>query len=387
MLNKKTCMFFSLFSIHRFAFRVHPSVFCLLLGCVLSACSPLYVLRAGYEEARILWYRRPIEEVLRRPDLEPATREKLELVLRVRGFAEQDLDFRVDGSYGSLTELANPPIVYVVTAAPRTKLEPYTWWFPIVGRVMYKGYFDADAAKKEARGLEAKGYDIYIRTAVAFSTLGWFADPLLPHLLGYDKETLANIIIHELFHSTFYLSGQTVLNESLANFAGHRGAIAFFAKDQGEETDATRHAMATWESELAISNFIAEGVTRLNALYSSPMSDEEKLRQREGFFAQLQEEFHHLPGPVRQNTDFGSVRLNNAVLLQYLVYLKDLAVFEQVYQQSGQDLRLTLARLTEAAKKKDDPFAGIEELISMSGNALRPLLTSFRNSENTRSIP
>jgi predicted aminopeptidase len=387
MMNKKTRMFFSLFSIHRFAFRVQHFVFCLLLGCVLSACSPLYVLRAGYEEARILWYRRPIEEVLRRPDLEPATREKLDLVLRVRRFAEQDLDFRVDGSYGSLTELANPPIVYVVTAAPRTKLEPYTWWFPIVGRVMYKGYFDADAAKQEARRLEAKGYDIYIRTAVAFSTLGWFADPLLPHLLRYDKETLANIIIHELFHSTFYLSSQTVLNESLANFAGHRGAIAFFAKDQGEEADATRHAMATWESELAISNFIAEGVKRLNALYSSPMSDEEKLRQREGLFAQLQEEFHHLPGPVRQNTDFGSVKLNNAVLLQYLVYLKDLSVFEQVYQQSGQDLRLTLARLTEAAKKKDDPFAGIEELVSMSGSSVRPLLTALHNSENTKDIP
>ena len=387
MLNKKTCMSFSLFSIHRSAFRVHPFVFCLLLGCVLSACSPLYVLRAGYEEARILWYRRPIEEVLRRPDLEPATREKLELVLRVRRFAEQDLDFRVDGSYGSLTELANPPIVYVVTAAPRTKLEPYTWWFPIVGRVMYKGYFDANAAKQEAQRLEAKGYDIYIRTAVAFSTLGWFADPLLPHLLRYDKETLANIIIHELFHSTFYLSGQTILNESLANFAGHRGAIAFFAKDQGEETDATRHAVATWESELAISHFIAEGVTRLNALYSSPMSDEEKLRQREGLFAQLQEEFHHLPGPVRQNTDFGSVKLNNAVLLQYLVYLKDLAVFEQVYQQSGQDLRLTLARLTEAAKKEKDPFAGIEKLVAMPSNSSRPLLTSLHNSENTRDIP
>jgi predicted aminopeptidase len=296
-------------------------------------------------------------------------------VLRVRRFAEQDLDFRVNGSYSSLTELANPPIVYVVTAAPRTKLEPYTWWFPIVGRVMYKGYFDVDAAKQEARRLEAKGYDIYIRTAIAFSTLGWFADPLLPHLLKYDKETLTNIIIHELFHSTFYLSGQTVLNESLANFAGHRGTIAFLAKEQGEEVDATRHAMATWESELAISHFIADGVERLNTLYSSPISDEEKLRRREEFFAQLQEEFHHLPGPVRQNTDFGSVKLNNAVLLQYLVYLKDLAVFEQVYQQSGRDLRITLARITEAAKKEDDPFAGVRELVSASSDAFRPQLT------------
>jgi predicted aminopeptidase len=372
-------MFCLLCFVHRSSFRAHPFFSCLLLGCLLSGCSFSYILRAGYEEAKILWHRRPIEEVLRRPGLDAATREKLELVLRVRRFAEQDLDFRVDGSYGSVTELASPPIVYVVTAAPRTKLEPYTWWFPVVGRVMYKGYFSLDAAKQEARRLEAKGYDIYVRTALAFSTLGWFADPLLPNLLVYDKETLSNIIIHELFHSTFYLSGQTALNESLANFAGHRGAIAFFAKEQGKEADATRHAVATWESELAISNFLAEGAQRLNALYSSPVSEGEKLHRREELFAQLQEDFHHLPGPVRQNTDFGVVKLNNAVLIQYLVYVKELALFERVYQQNGQDLRVTLARLTEAAKKEKDPFAGVRELVSVASNSFGPLLSSSRD--------
>ena len=210
-----------------------------------------------------MWHRRPIAEVLSRPDLDATTRAKLELVLQVRRFAEQELGFDVGGSYSSITEVANPPIVYVVSAAPRTSLEPYTWWFPIIGRAAYKGYFDAAAARKEAQRLEAKGYDTYIRTAVAFSTLGWFSDPLLPHLLGYDQETLANIIIHELFHSTFYLPGKTALNESLANFAGHRGAIAFFAKEQESKAAATQHAEATWESELAISNFLAEAAERL----------------------------------------------------------------------------------------------------------------------------
>src|SRR2546427_5400139 len=138
-MTEKTIMLFPPFSVHRSAPRARPFFSCLLLGCLLSGCSFSYILRAGYEEAKILWHRRPIEEVLRRPDLDTVTREKLELVLRVRRFAEQDLDFRVGGSYSSITELASPPIVYVLTAAPRTKLEPYTWWFPIVGRVMYKG--------------------------------------------------------------------------------------------------------------------------------------------------------------------------------------------------------------------------------------------------------
>ncbi|MGH7962749.1 MAG: aminopeptidase [Candidatus Binatia bacterium] len=339
-----------------------PGYWLLATLCLLSACSPAYVLRAGYEEAKILWHRRPIKEILERPHLDATTREKLAMVLRVRRFAEQQLDFDVGGSYSSITEVTTPPIVYVVSAAPRTSLEPYTWWFPIVGRVAYKGYFDVDAAKKEAQRLAEEGYDTYVRTAVAFSTLGWFADPLLPHLLRYDQETLANIIIHELFHSTFYLSGQTALNESLANFAGHRGTIAFFTQEQGNESAAARHARATWESELAISHFIAEAAERLKVLYASPLSEAEKMRQREELFTRLQQEFRNLPGPVRQNTDFGSVQLNNAVVLHYLLYLKELALFEKIYQQNGQDLQVTLDCITEAAEKEDDPFVGVRAL-------------------------
>lgn len=339
---------------------------CVLLASFFVGCSPVYVLRAGYEEAKILWHRRPITEVLRRPGLDAATREKLELVLRVRHFAEQELGFNVGGSYGSITEVASPPIVYVVTAAPRTSLEPYTWWFPIVGQVAYKGYFNEAAARREARRLEAEGYDTYVRTAVAFSTLGWFSDPLLPHLLAYDQETLTNIIIHELFHSTFYLPGYTAFNESLANFAGHRGAIAFFMREQGSGADSTSKAVATWKNELIISEFLAEASERLEALYTASLSEAEKLRHREVLFTQLQEEFRNLPGPIRQNSDFATVRLNNAVVLHYLVYLQDLALFEQLYQQHRQDLQGTLARITEVAGDADEPFAGVRTLVQLT---------------------
>jgi len=345
----------------------------LLFASCLASCSPTYVLRAGYEEAKILWNRRPIAEVLNRPDVDAATREKLELVLQVRRFVEQDLAFNVGGSYSTITELDKPPVVYVVTAAPRTKLEPYTWWFPIIGQVAYKGYFDQTEAQREAQRLEQQGYDTYVRPAMAFSTLGWFSDPLLPHLLRYDRETLANIIIHELFHSTFYVKGQSAFNESLANFAGHRGTVAFFSKDSGPDAAITRQAQATWENELTVAQFLATGVERLKDLYASEISEEEKLRQREELFAQLQQEFRSLPGPVRQNTDFATVRLNNAVVLQYLIYLQELALFERIYQQNGRDLRATLTQITEGAKKDSDPFAGVRSLVTVaSGTETRP---------------
>ena len=328
--------------------------------CVLPACTPLYILRAGYEEAKILWYRRPIADILQQPgQLDLSTQEKLRLVLRVRDFAEQDLGFRVGGSYGSVSELPSPPTIYVVTAAHRTRLEAYTWWFPIVGRVSYKGYFDSAQADAEARRLETQGFDTYMRTAAAFSTLGWFADPLLPQLLGYDGVTLTNIVLHELFHNTFYLSGQTAFNESLANFAGYRGAIAFFVKAHGETHTLTRHLRATWEKELAVSHFLEQSRQRLTALYASALPEAEKLARRKDVFTQFQEEFRQLPGSVSQTSDFASVQLNNAVILHYLTYLRDLGVFERVYEQHNRDLRRTLDAITTIAEGAERPFEAV----------------------------
>lgn len=370
--------------------RLSAGCWLLVLLCFVAACSPLYLLRAGYEEARILWYRKPIAEVLRRADLDTGTREKLELVLRVRRFVEQELGFDIGGSYASITEIADPPRIYVVTAAPRTSLEPYTWWFPIVGRVAYKGFFDEAAARHEARRLEARGYDTYIRTAVAFSTLGWFSDPLLPRLLHYDAETLTNIVIHELFHTTFYLPGQTAFNESLANFAGHRGAIAFFAAENGHGAALTQQALATWEAELQIAAFVAAAARRLEALYGSPLTEAEKLRQREVLFARLQEEFRALPGPVRQNSDFATVQLNNAVVLHYLVYMQDLEVFEAIFQYNGNDLRETLRRIMAAAKGAADPFEKVRELqppYSLRTNSTAAFATSYSWPQKKWSAP
>lgn len=365
-LDSQTPRLLDFFSpIRPFAHSLIRLIF-LFFSFVLTACSPTYVLRAGYEEAKILWHRRPITEVLARPTLDATTRDKLEMVLRVRQFVERDLGFKTGGSYETLTEIAQPPIVYVVTAAPRTKLEPYTWWFPVIGRVAYKGYFEQNEAQQEAQRLEAQGYDTNIRTASAFSTLGWFSDPLLPHLLKYDGETLANIVIHELFHTTFYIKGESAFNESLANFAGHRGVITFLTKEQGREAEITRQAVATWESEIAVGKFLGTAAERLNALYNSQLSEEEKIQQREPVFAQLQEEFRCLPTKIRRNADLATSRLNNAVILQYLVYLQDLSLFERIYQQHGQDLRVTLEAITKAAANGEAPFAATRMLINGS---------------------
>ena len=129
-----------------------------LLGAAfLSACSPLYVMRAAYEEGKILWRREPITTFLEKPGATEETQEKLRLVLAAREYARERLDFNVGGSYASYSYVDRPDLTYVVLAAPKTELRPYTWWFLIVGNVPYKGYFSRAAAEKEVDRLKAAG--------------------------------------------------------------------------------------------------------------------------------------------------------------------------------------------------------------------------------------
>lgn len=337
------------------------------LACAacLSACSPLYVLRAGYEEARILWHRQPIRAVLQDCDLIDAPiQDKLRLVLRVRAFAERELGFRVGESYTSISRLPTPPTIFVVSAAPRTRLEPYMWWFPIVGRVAYKGFFSAEAAGAEARRLQAAGFDTATRTAAAFSTLGWFADPLLPHLLEYDAPALANVVLHELFHNTFYVAGETAFNESLANFAGHRGAIAYFTREHGAAHEHTHAANAVWRAELAAAEFFARVRVRLDALYAAALSEAEKLERRAAVFARIRAEFESLTGTAI--ADFRTGAINNAVVLQYLTYLTDLHVFERAYRQNGRDLPRTLEAIRTTAAESAQPFEAVRRQVGVT---------------------
>ena len=164
---------------HKFSILGVLIVPCLFLSIILSGCSPFYVLRAAYEEGKILWRREPIAQFLEKPDINQETQEKLKLVLAVREYARDVLKFNVGGSYASYSYVDRLDLTFILTAAPKTELKPYTWWFLIVGRVPYKGYFSKEDADGAAADLQSEGYDTNIRTSAAFSTLGWFDDPLL----------------------------------------------------------------------------------------------------------------------------------------------------------------------------------------------------------------
>ena len=347
---------------------------CLLSAVFLAGCSPFYILRAAYEEGKILWRREPIESVLQRPDLDPETQEKLKLVLAVREYARDILKFRVGGSYASYSYVDRRALSYVLTVAPKTDLTPYTWWFLFVGHVPYKGFFSEESAKTEAKRFEAEGYDTYIRTSPAFSTLGWFDDPLLAHLLKYDKITLTEVIFHELFHNTLFISGQVDFNESLANFIGNRAAILFFRDRYGEGSAEHQRALQAWQEELEFSAFINEVSRSLKDLYGRDIAEEEKLKLREKIFFQSKKEWSRriAKQPAHRFRGFGQQEINNAVIAHYLLYFKDLQLFESLYQAQGKDLAQSLESIIQSIPDGGDPFDTVRELVSKKSRPARP---------------
>jgi predicted aminopeptidase len=331
------------------------------LSC--AACSPAYVFRAAYEEGKILWRRQPIEEALNKPDLDPKTRDQFKLVLDVREYARERLKFNVGGSYASYSYVDRANLTYVLMATPKTDLRPYTWWFLIIGRVPYKGFFSQQDALAEAKELEKQGYDTYIRTSAAFSTLGWFNDPLLAHLLRYDRVTLAETIFHELFHNTLYVGSAGDFNESLANFVGHRAAILFFRERYGEKSAEHTRAIEAWNEALEFSGYISGVGATLKELYGKNLSEEEKLRLREKIFSDGQRYWaQRIAGRSRHRyRSFTQDKINNAVLANHLLYLKDLEIFESVYEATGKDLALAVAAIRDTVRGRD-PFEDVRTL-------------------------
>ncbi|HUY28761.1 MAG TPA: aminopeptidase [Candidatus Binataceae bacterium] len=340
------------------------SVAILLAGVALAlgGCNIGYLARAAYQGGRILWNRRPISAALARPELTPEVRAKLKTVLEVRKFAADELAMNVGGSYESIAPVDQSAIVYVVMAARRDSLEPYTWWFPIVGAVPYRGYFERPDADSEAESMEARGYDTMVRPAVAFSSLGFFDDPLLSNLLKLDRVELAGVIIHELFHRTYYLASDAMFDESAANWVGDRGAVEFFTATEGASSPDAVEARAILNSNLKFSRFLLAEQARLLKIYTSGAAADEILKQREAAFAAIKTDYKALAPSLYglERFDLDKQPLNNAVMVNYLLYFHDLDNFAALNRIDNGDLKKTIARIIKIAKANpDDPFYAI----------------------------
>ena len=260
-------------------------------------------------------------------------------------------------------------LVLVLSGAYRDKLTSYTWWFPIVGRVPYKGYFDFDEARRQEKALSARGFDARLGAASAFSTLGWFNDPLLLSTVRGDSLTLANTVIHELTHNTFYAPGGAVFNESFANFIGSRGAERFY-RSRGQP-DKADEVVARWQDEKILGRFWAALYARVDSTFKAHPGDEaarvaERIGARDSLYLEARQQLINELGPQLHTVSpkaIERVKLDNSLLMSRRVYLTDLDAFDAVLLRNKGDLRRTITVIVDAARAhKNDPFAAIRVL-------------------------
>lgn len=290
------------------------------MACTLtSGCGVSYLTRLAYQQLRFLGRARPISEVLT-GEHDPERRARLELVLAVRKFAKANgLD--PGGSYLKVSETGDLAMVHVVTAAYVDRLEPYTWHYPIVGRLPYRGYFDRDAAERLAARLRKEGLDTRVVPAGAYSTLGWFDDPLPSSLLDVDRVSLATTVLHELVHRRLFVRGKVEFNESLANAVALRLAPAFFL----EEGDVTRvdEAERRHREWLARSELYDDLAARLVDFFARAHDEgytrAEILAGRQDIYARAQAEFAG-EGLSHGKGDFDDGTMDNARFLALYRY-------------------------------------------------------------------
>jgi predicted aminopeptidase len=233
--------------------------------------------------------------------------------------------------------------------------------------VTYKSFFTEEGVLKEKRFLEGKGYDTFVQEAGAYSTLGWLKDPIFSSMLQWDEATLANLILHEMTHTTIYFKGKTDFNEQMATFVGNRGAIDFLTERYGKGSQEVVEAIHNQEDDLLFSRWIDQACQRLSNFYSKDITREEKIRGREEIFGSLKEEFETISFKTDCYKNFGKKDLNNSVLLAYRRYIHRLDNFQAVYEHLGNDLKRMIEFLKEIRTSREEPSSYLERWMKEKG--------------------
>jgi len=301
----------------------------------LASADVRYLTRAGLEQTRILRDATPLEERIADPSVPEAERAFLGLVVAVREAAPA-LGLEAGDTYTTYTDVGRDTLLLSLTASRRDCICPVTWKYPIVGRIPYKGFFDPEMGRREADKLAAKGLDVSLRPAAAYSTLGWFNDPLLSTAMVRDSVELAALVFHEMTHNTIYVKSATPFNESVAEMMGYRAAEAFF-RERGDTTLAAR-ALARWHDEMVLAGYYRVLIDSLSVFYGTKPDSVGLEAGRQAIARWSKEQLESVYGPRLRTyriTRLSERPLNNAQLVGVLIYRTHLDWLDRWFERQG----------------------------------------------------
>jgi predicted aminopeptidase len=319
----------------------------LLTVVLLAGCESLsYYSQAIRGQLGLMNAARPVASWLADPATPPELRGQLQVARSIREFASRSLALPDNGSYDSYAELGRPYAVWNVYAAPRLSVEPKQECFPFTGCVSYRGFFSEDEARRQAAKLQAEGYDVYLGGVPAYSTLGWFDDPLLSSFIGYSDVQLARLMFHELAHQRVYLKGDSTFNESFAVTVEEEGVRRWLeAAGRGKELEALRSARLRRQEFAAR---VAQTRERLAAIYQESIPEEQKLARKRDEYERLRADYPAMPPEP-----------NNAYLVSIALYTQLVPQFETLLAGCGGDLKEFYERVAALADSRRDVRAAL----------------------------
>src|SRR5512141_2027994 len=250
-----------------------------LLAIVLavSGCKTLsFYAQAFRGQYQIFAHEKPIQKLIDDPKTPAELRRRFELVQRLRGFAQTELHLPVDGHYRKYVDVHRPYVVWNVEAAPEFSMEPKTWWYPLVGSLAYRGYFSERGATNYGASLERRGYDVFVGGVQAYSTLGWFKDPVLNTFIFETDPFLAEIIFHELAHQRVFARGDTDFNEAFATTVGEEGARRWL-KASGDDAAIAQYQAEMRRTRLFV-GMVMKARGQLETLYGDEHTPDGKIK-------------------------------------------------------------------------------------------------------------
>ncbi len=313
-------------------------VFALALIFSLSACANLaYYSQAVTGQMELLHRAQPIIEIISDPEADPSLKRALAKVVELRAFASRELQLPDNQSYTSYADLKRPFVVWNVFAAGEFSTEAKKWCFVGVGCVNYRGFFSKADADHFAQALRQEGYDVSVGGVPAYSTLGWFNDPILNTFIGYSEADLARLIFHELAHQLIFVRDDSAFNESFATTVELEGVSRWLARNG---TAAQRAALeARQHRQSAFAQIVLNTRRSLETVYASDASDADKRASKARLFSELRSALTRLQfgaGGTTRSDRWQTLQLNNAHLASIAIYTQLVPAFQALLaQQQG----------------------------------------------------
>jgi predicted aminopeptidase len=328
--------------------RLLAAAFSLLLG----GCTNLgYYLQSISGQLDIWQRERAIREVIDDPATPPALRQKLQHVIAIREFANRELGLPENESYQRYADLERQYVVWNVVATPEFSLQPVQWCFPFVGCVSYRGYFEKTDAERSAAELAAQGHDVYLHGVPAYSTLGWFADPVFNTFIHFPDTGIARLIFHELAHQVLYVRDDTMFNESFAVAVEQEGVRRWLARTGDARARSEYDRRQRFHGDFV--RIVQNCRDRLDALYGTELSDSAKREQKAAILSELYGDYRTARqawGGFSGYDHWFAQKPNNAQIVSVGIYNELVPAFEALLRREGGDLPRFYMAVKELAK-------------------------------------